>query len=207
MNPWELIDLNDYEEHMKLGEVRQLQTLGEIMKIQLTEADVKTAAVLGVAGGNGLEHVDTHKLRCVYGIDINDTFLTVCEQRHPQLKGVLRVMKLNLCDEGCTLPDAELFIANLFIEYVGVAVFARHMGKAAPKIISCVIQCNGDAPFVSHSPYQEKLMTLSAVHSDVDADKLTAALADAGYRLRLTETYPLPNGKRLIRLDYGLMES
>ena len=33
-NPWEEIPLSDYEKHMKLGSVMQLQTLNEMMKGQ-----------------------------------------------------------------------------------------------------------------------------------------------------------------------------
>jgi hypothetical protein len=35
MNPWEEISLSDYEKHMSLESVKQLQALDEMMKIQL----------------------------------------------------------------------------------------------------------------------------------------------------------------------------
>ena len=56
-NPWEEISLDDYEKHMSLDSVRQLQALDSIMKKQFAAYPVETAAVLGVAGGNGLEHI------------------------------------------------------------------------------------------------------------------------------------------------------
>ena len=56
-NPWEEISLDDYEKHMSLESVRQLQALDSIMKEQFSAYPVETAAVLGVAGGNGLEHI------------------------------------------------------------------------------------------------------------------------------------------------------
>ena len=71
-NPWEDIRLNDYEEHMSLDSVRQLQAMNAIMKEQFAAYDVHTAMVLGIAGGNWLEHVDPEKYRTVYDIDIND---------------------------------------------------------------------------------------------------------------------------------------
>ena len=49
-NPWELINLNDYENHMSLNSVYQLQTLNEMMKKQFNSYDVTSAMVLGVAG-------------------------------------------------------------------------------------------------------------------------------------------------------------
>ena len=67
-NPWEEINLDDYEKHMSLDSVRQLQTMNSIMKDQFEDYPVDTATVFGIAGGNGLEHVSTEKYSKVYGI-------------------------------------------------------------------------------------------------------------------------------------------
>lgn len=56
-NPWEKINLSDYENHMKLQSVMQLQALNEMMKEQFSAYQVRTVMVLGAAGGNGLEHI------------------------------------------------------------------------------------------------------------------------------------------------------
>ena len=74
-NPWEEISLNDYENHMSLVFVKQLQIMNSIMKEQFEDYPVSTAMVLGVAGGNGLEHVSRDKYRTVYGVDINEDYL------------------------------------------------------------------------------------------------------------------------------------
>ena len=50
-NPWEKISLNDYENHMSLDSVKQLQIVNSIMKEQFEDYPVSTAMVLGVAGG------------------------------------------------------------------------------------------------------------------------------------------------------------
>ena len=70
-NPWKDINLSDYENHMALDSVQQLQAMNQMMKGQLNQYDIKSAMILGIAGGNGLEHVDTEKLNKVYGADIN----------------------------------------------------------------------------------------------------------------------------------------
>lgn len=54
-NPWEEIPLADYENHMKLDSVRQLQALNEMMKGQFDMYSVSSVMILGIAGGNGLE--------------------------------------------------------------------------------------------------------------------------------------------------------
>ena len=53
-NLWEEIHLNDYENHMRLDSIMQLQTLNATMKKQFYQYPAKTIMVLGVAGGNGL---------------------------------------------------------------------------------------------------------------------------------------------------------
>ena len=56
-NPWEEISLEDYENHMRLDSVLQLQALNEMMKGQLEDYPASKVMILGVAGGNGLEHI------------------------------------------------------------------------------------------------------------------------------------------------------
>ncbi len=70
-NPWETIRLSDYENHMQLHTVRQLQTLNEMMREQLSAWPVQSVMILGIAGGNGLEHVSREKYRAVYGVDVD----------------------------------------------------------------------------------------------------------------------------------------
>ena len=51
-NPWEMIILDDYEKHMSLDSVQQLQKMNTVMKDQFEAYPVKTAMIPGVAGGN-----------------------------------------------------------------------------------------------------------------------------------------------------------
>ena len=60
-NPWKDISLSDYENHMSLDSVMQLQSMNQTMKSQLEDYDVHTVMILGISGGNGLEHIDIEK--------------------------------------------------------------------------------------------------------------------------------------------------
>lgn len=60
-NPWKDISLSNYENHMSLDSVMQLQSMNQTMKSQLEDYDVHTVMILGIAGGNGLEHIDIEK--------------------------------------------------------------------------------------------------------------------------------------------------
>ncbi len=53
VNPWKEISLSDYENHMSLDSVKQLQSLNLTMKEQFNDYDVNTVMIMGIAGGNG----------------------------------------------------------------------------------------------------------------------------------------------------------
>ena len=202
-NPWEEISLDDYEKHMSLDSVRQLQVMNAIMKGQFSAYPVDTAMILGVAGGNGLEHIDTDKFHTVYGVDINADYLHAVSQRYIQLSGVLECLHIDLINETEKLPQAQLLIANLLIEYIGYGAFQRAVLQTAPRYVSCVIQINTDAEqWVSESPYLRAFDRLDEVHHQMEEKALTAAMNKIGYSLILQESFPLPNGKALVRLDF-----
>ena len=84
-NPWETITLEDYENHMKLDSVRQLQGLNHLMRSQLNAFPASSVMVLGVAGGNGLEHIRDGQFEKVYGVDVNAAYLEAAARLHPAL--------------------------------------------------------------------------------------------------------------------------
>ena len=88
------IDLNDYENHMSLENVYQLQVLNEMMKEQFNEYDIDTIMVLGIAGGNGLEHINKKKIKKIYGVDVNRNFLVECKKRYIELENIFMICQV-----------------------------------------------------------------------------------------------------------------
>jgi hypothetical protein len=201
-NPWEEIPLSDYENHMKLDSVQQLQTMNRMMKRQFTLCENGSAMVLGIAGGNGLEHAIQGKLSKIYGVDINSDYLEHCKQRYPQLDGKLECICADLTQSVAMLPHADLLIANLLIEYIGYECFCRTVSKVQPKYVSCIIQVNVDESFVSDSPYLHVFDGLERVHHQMQEDELTDAIKVVGYCLCDKNEEILPNGKKLVELDF-----
>ncbi len=202
-HPWEEISLDDYEQHMALSSVGQLQALNRLMKDQFDAWPVRTAMVLGVAGGNGLEHIRKNKYDTVWGVDINEGYLQAAAERYPDLRGALRCLCLDLAKEPEKLPQAELVIADLLVEYIGYEAFRKVLLQVGPAYISCVIQINTDeTEWVSDSPYLHSFDRLDEVHHQMEADTLTKAIGSIGYVEILRTAVPLPNGKQLVRLDY-----
>ena len=203
-NPWEEIRLDDYERHMALDSVQQLQALSAIMKAQLEAYPVRTAMIFGIAGGNGLEHVNPEKYDRVYGIDINREYLRAAEERFAGLGEKLQLMCLDLTKDAGKLPQAELVIADLLIEYTGYAAFTAAVKQAGAKYVSCVIQINPEEEetWVSDSPYLHAFDRLGEVHHQMNEEGLAEAMREAGYRQILQEEAGLPNGKKLVRIDF-----
>lgn len=203
-NPWELIPLSDYEKHMRLDSVRQLQALGQMMKGQLEDFSVSSVMILGVAGGNGLEHIKRDKFDRVYGVDINADYLKETAQRYPDLEGVLECICADLTREAHKLPETELIIADLLIEYIGYECFKKVIEQTKPKYASCIIQINTDSGgWVSESPYLHAFDGLERVHFQADEKALESAMAEIGYHVKGDNSeYALPNGKKLVRADF-----
>ena len=99
-NPWENINLSDYENHMSLDSVYQLQSLSEMMGEQFYTYDVNSIMILGIAGGNGLEHIDKTRIHKVYGVDVNKDFLDECKARYTKLEGVFEPIHADLLSES-----------------------------------------------------------------------------------------------------------
>ncbi len=207
-NPWETISLDDYEKHMSLDSVKQLQKMNTIMKDQFEAYPVRTAMVLGVAGGNGLEHVRTEKYRTVYGVDINADYLQAVSGRYKDLGDVLQCLRVDISRDAALLPEAELVIANLLIEYIGYSAFQNVIHKVDPKYVSCVIQINTDKEkWVSDSPYIHAFDDLERVHCQMEEEILSEKMDEIGYSKIKREEEELPNGKALMRLDFEKAES
>ena len=202
-NPWEDIKLDDYENHMSLDSVKQLQTMNAIMKEQFKAYSVETAMVLGVAGGNGLEHIRVDKFKKVYGVDINREYLNAVSERYKSLSEVLECVQLDLINDYEKMPKVQLVIANLLIEYIGYQVFKKVILQVEPEYVSCVIQINTDEEnWVSDSPYIHAFDRLDEVHCQMDEKNLDLAMLEIGYEKINSESYGLPNGKALTRTDY-----
>ena len=202
-HPWQDIPLDDYENHMLLDSVGQLRALNRIMKDQLEARPVRTAMVLGAASGNGLEHIRKEKYDTVWAVDINEAYLKAAAERHAGLRDILRFLCLDLAKDADQLPQAELVIADLLVEYIGYDAFRQVLCRVNPEWVSCAIQINTDeAEWVSDSPYLHAFDRLDEVHHQMEENALTGVLKAIGYAEILREDTPLPNGKKLVRLDY-----
>lgn len=175
-NPWEEISLADYENHMKLASVMQLQTMNEMMKGQFDAYPISKVMILGVAGGNGLEHIQKDRFEKVYGVDVNASYLQEVTLRYPDLEDILDCICVNLLRETDKLPQADMVIANLLIEYIGYECFQEAVRQVNPKYVSCIIQINAEDNWVSDSPYLHAFDGLEQIHHQMEEQALKKSM-------------------------------
>ncbi|WP_242848127.1 hypothetical protein [Ruminococcus sp. HUN007] len=108
----------------------------------------------------------------------------------------------DLSEVNLKLPYADLLVANLLIEYIGYECFQNAVKTVHPKYVSCIIQINKDTSFVSDSPYLHVFDRLDEIHHQIQEDELAGAMQKIGYISGTTDVYDLPNGKKLVRLDF-----
>ena len=72
----------------------------------------------------------------------------------------------------------------------------------SPQFVSCIIQINIEDNWVSDSPYLHVFDGLEQVHHQMEERELEKAMTEIGYHTIKTLERLLPNGKKLIQIDF-----
>ena len=99
--------------------VQQLEPLSEFFKFVLERCLPPSVAILGVAGGNGLEQIDTAVTKRIVGVDVNKSYLEEVKRRFGPLPG-LELYCGDLNSPAFQLPPVLLVHAALIFEHVGL---------------------------------------------------------------------------------------
>jgi hypothetical protein len=196
-NPWLEIPLGDYEGHMAAPEVRQLEALAELFGEVLRICRPASVAVLGVAGGNGLEHCDGAAVSRVVGVDVNPRYLEQAGQRHGGRLN-LELVRCNLAEEKIDSPPVDLVHAALVFEHAGVGRCLENAIAlvAAGGALSVVLQLPAEGgQNVGASPFAS-LQRLKDHFTLIAPEWMRGALEDCGFRLVHEGARSLPAGKR-----------
>ncbi len=202
-NPWRSIPAADYEAHMSDSSVLQLQALSSIMKEQYEDYRPEILLVFGVCTGNGLEHIDRRITKTVYGIDVNEEYLRLCGHRYNKSIGDLRLISMD-CSRGYVENAyADLIIADLFLEYIGIDRFLSQIARISRDntVISVVIQRSRGQSFVSETGI-ESLKALDGLHREVDADAFRREIEGHGFSIIKESVCSLPSSKEFQRIDF-----
>ena len=197
-NPWLDVPLADYEAHMALPQVGQAQLLRELLGAVLDECAPRSVAVLGCAGGNGLEQAVARGLERVVGIDLNPDYVASARARFTQVPSVELEVR-NLETDSLGIAPVELVYAGLLFEHVDPAqVLDRVLPLLAPAgTLVAVLQLPSAAvDTITPSPFMS-LKSLAAVMHLVPPERLRELAVERGYVPLDARTVPTSGGKRL----------
>ena len=195
-NPWLGIPLEDYEGHMR--EVQQLAALAELFQHALDRRRPESVAVLGVAGGNGLEQIDPSVTKRIVGVDLNQRYLDEVRRRFGTAAG-LELHCRDLGEGELDIAPVAMVHAALIFEHAGVgAALENAVSLVAPGgVLSVVLQLPSAE---EHGVAPTRYTTMQKLKSDfelIDKDELQRLLRQKGFGLVEEAQRALPAGKAL----------
>lgn len=176
--------------------VRQLRALAELFERALDCCRPESVAVLGVAGGNGLERIDCGVTKRIVGVDINQQYLDEVQRRFGALPG-LELHCRDLAEREFQLAPVKLVHAALLFEHVGLAApLENALSLVAPEgRFSVVLQLpSEEEPGVASSSYTS-IHTLKQNFRLIAIGELQRLLEQKGFRLIEQEGRHLLAGK------------
>ena len=199
-NPWSLVSAAEYEAYMGPQGADQLVPLAAIFGKLYAARRPRRLAVLGVATGNGLEHVDPAVTRRTVGLDVNLSYLAVTRQRFMRLGASLELLCGDLERAQLDAGGFDLVHAALVLEHVD---FRRTLPRLASWLapggaFSAVLQLPDDCPVIPIA----SLRAVGEAMRLVPPEELRAHATDAGLAERVAYVVPLPTGRRLFTALY-----
>ena len=178
--------------------VQQLSVLSELFKRALERSHPESVAVLGMAGGNGLEQINSAVTKRIVGLDINPRYLDTVQQRLGVLSG-LELHCRDLTERDFSLAPVALVHAALIFEHVGLGVALENaLSLVAPGgALSVVLQLSSDAEQAVASTRYTSMQTLKQDFALIDISEFQRLLGPKGFQLVEQENRSLPAGKAL----------
>jgi hypothetical protein len=195
-NPWLAAPLEEYEAHMRSPRVRQLAKLADLFGRALAIRRPESVALLGIAGGNGLDRIDPAVTRRIIGFDINPDYLRETAARYQTLAG----LELRCADLAHATPHAEpvqLVHAALVFEHAGLeGCLENALALVDPGgALSVVLQLPSESePDVGDTGY-DSIRALAAGFQLIDPPHFQALVEARGLQLRFQQTEPVGSGK------------
>lgn len=198
-NVWNKIPLEDYEFHMQHASVGQLNLLNDLTKKYLKKSIPKTALFLGIAGGNGLEHIDNEVTDEVFGVDINQDCLDETRNRFDK-----QIPKLNLLNIDISANRTEKFTqadfvwSALIFEYVETDICFEFINNNIQKNghLIVTIQENNGVNSVSQTGVETIKLVGEIFRIISEIELLSTAEKFGFYKINFEENI-LPNKKSL----------
>lgn len=197
-NPWLDIPLEDYEGHMGAEGVRQLETLSDFFARALEICRPESVAILGVAGGNGLEKIDCAVTTRIVAVDINPRYLETVQQRFAAMSG-LELCRADLAAPPLSVAPVQLVHAALVFEHTGLErCLDNALSLVAPGgRFSVVLQTPSPTEQGVAATRFQSIQSLRDSFALIDISQFRGTLGEKGFQLSHQEQRPLQSGKGL----------
>jgi hypothetical protein len=203
-HPWLEIPITDYEAHMALPSVGQAQLLGTALQRTITQFQPCSLAVLGVAGGNGLEFAQRAGVRRLVALDFNPDYLALCSRRYATYFAEFEPVLHDLSHGPPVITPVECIFAGLVLEYLCVASFCGYLASLLTigGGFAALLQLPSPTlPEVSPSPFTS-LARLESTFSFVPPASLQDSLSAHGFSRIAVDRYDLDSGKSFCYVSY-----
>ncbi|GEJ56886.1 class I SAM-dependent methyltransferase [Anaeromyxobacter diazotrophicus] len=203
-NPWSLVPAADYEAWMGPAGAGLTAPLSALFEKVYAARQPRRLAVLGVATGNGLEHVDPAVTRVVAAVDVNLSYLAVARQRFMRLGPSLQLLCADAEQVELEPGGFDLVHAAMVLEHLDPrALLPRAASWLAPGgALSVVLRLPGGDP-VPAQPGAAALREAVEQTRLVPPEELRQLAAASGLAERRAFVVPLPGGRRLFTALYG----
>jgi len=128
-HPWLEIPIADYEAHMTLPAVGQAHLLGAALKRTVAQFQPRSLAVLGIAGGNGLEFVEHTSVRRMVALDFNPDYLALCARRFAARFTEFEPVLHDLSHGPPAMTPVDCIFAGSVLEYICVELICSYLAS------------------------------------------------------------------------------
>lgn len=197
MNPWLEIELEDYESHMALSSIGQAQYLSGIFAKAVKTYSPNSAAILGCAGGNGLEAISNSLVERVVCVDINQEYIAAAKKRFSGSFNQCEFLCCDLLSSSFSITPVDLIFAGLIFEYVDYNSALANISKAVNPsgLLVVVLQLpNEEIPEISPSKYTS-LTKLNGIFNFVPSINFQETAKRCGFEILESKQTTLSSGK------------
>lgn len=194
---------------MALPPVGQAQLLCTALQRTLAEFRPDSLAVLGVAGGNGLDTVERAGVRRVVALDFNPEYLALCSQRYAMSFAAFEPVLHDLSHGPPEIAPVECIFAGLVLEYICVESFCDYLASLLTPggSFAALLQLPSPTlPEVSASPF-DSLSRLGAAFCFVEPPRLHDCLSAHGFSRIAVDRYDLVSGKTFHYASYQITDA
>ena len=143
-NPWLSVPLDDYKAHMNAPGIGQLDALADLLAVAVSSFRPASVAMLGIAGGNGLDRIDSRITTRIVGLDVNPSYLDAVRRRYAGMPG-LQLHCVDLAHETVDLEPVQLVHAALVFEHTGTGRCLENALSLVSGMVLCRLYCRRPA--------------------------------------------------------------